>query len=76
MANDVQTAAAPLPTTYEGINRNSLAIFLVANLLTGAINLSLRTMYASLTTALIILLLYTTSLVVLSWRVRSLRLRI
>ncbi|XP_058747683.1 uncharacterized protein At4g17910 isoform X2 [Vicia villosa] len=42
----------------EAFNRNLLATFLLANLLTGLVNLSVDTLSASSTTALFILLLY------------------
>jgi phosphatidylinositol glycan class W len=42
----------------EAINANQLALFLLANLATGAVNLSMRTLDASDTTALVVLVSY------------------
>lgn len=41
-----------------GINRNGLVMFLAANLLTGCVNLSMKTIYASDATAFTILTFY------------------
>jgi len=46
------------PLLLESLNRHSLVVFLVANVLTGLVNLSMRTMYASDTVAVIVLTLY------------------
>lgn len=42
----------------QAINRNLLAVFIVANLLTGLVNLSMDTLFASPVTALVILIAY------------------
>lgn len=44
------------------INRNQLLFFVLANLMTGAVNLSMRTLYAPTSTALTVLLGYILSL--------------
>lgn len=46
------------PQLFEGINYNGLTYFLVANLLTGGINLSMKTSSVSAELALVIILLY------------------
>ncbi|KND00467.1 glucosaminyl-phosphotidylinositol O-acyltransferase [Spizellomyces punctatus DAOM BR117] len=46
------------PLLYKAINRNQLAIFLVGNLLTGLVNLSVNTLEVSDSTAYAILTLY------------------
>lgn len=43
----------------EAYNRNGLAVFLLANVLTGAVNLSVSTLYCSNLKAMVILVLYT-----------------
>lgn len=45
------------------INRNELAFFLVANLMTGAINLSMRTIYAPSSMAMTVIVGHILSLV-------------
>ena len=50
-----KVTATPL---LSSINRNGLAVFVFANLLTGLVNLTLDTMAASHTTAISILLAY------------------
>lgn len=61
------------PQLLEAINKHGLVLFLFANVLTGAINLKVETMYASDTLAMCILGVY--SLVVCAvawvWRVRE-----
>ncbi|EQC38618.1 hypothetical protein SDRG_04319 [Saprolegnia diclina VS20] len=47
-----------VPILFRGISRNQLFVFLVANLSTGAVNLNMRTIYASETTGAIVLVLY------------------
>ncbi|KAJ9555114.1 hypothetical protein OSB04_009728 [Centaurea solstitialis] len=42
----------------QAINRNLLAVFIVANLLTGLVNLSMDTLFVSPVTALVILIVY------------------
>lgn len=48
----------------DGLGRNGLIMFLLANLLTGATNLSIHTLYVSDTVAFIVLLTYLTTLAV------------
>lgn len=74
--NAIQTASAPLPTTYDAINRNGIVVFLVANLLTGAINMTMQTMYSSDRTALAVVLGYSGIIVLVAWRLRHRRLRV
>ena len=42
----------------KAVNRNQLAFFLLANLMTGAVNLSMRTLYAPTSTAMTVILGY------------------
>lgn len=46
----------------EAVNRNPLVFFLLANLMTGLVNLAIKTHELSPTTALVVLLLYTLTL--------------
>ena len=50
----------------KGLGRNGLFLFLIANLMTGATNLSIHTLYASDLQAFLILSLYLTSLTVVT----------
>ena len=43
----------------QAINRNQLAIFLVGNLMTGVVNLSMKTIYSSDEVGLLVIALYT-----------------
>ncbi|KAK7472222.1 Glucosaminyl phosphatidylinositol (GlcN-PI) nositol acylation protein, variant 2 [Stygiomarasmius scandens] len=61
------------PPLLEAINKNGLVLFLVANLLTGVINLSIPTMYASDTFAMVILGGYTWVICALAWWTRRRR---
>ncbi|OAV98842.1 hypothetical protein PTTG_25532 [Puccinia triticina 1-1 BBBD Race 1] len=60
-----------IPLTFEIINRNSLAIFLFANVVTGAINLSVHSMYLHPTPAFLLLLLYLTLIIAFAWAIKS-----
>ena len=46
------------PCLYRAVSHNSLPFFLAANLATGAVNLSMRTIYAGAATGLAVLVLY------------------
>jgi len=65
------------PPLLDLINRHSLAIFLLANVLTGLINLTIPTMYTSDVWAMFILVLYSITLcgvprfVTAFWRTRQ-----
>jgi len=62
------------PQLLEAINRNGLVVFLVANVLTGVVNLSMHTMYASNTVALGILILHSFVACGFAWVCRHRRL--
>ncbi|ETW77608.1 hypothetical protein HETIRDRAFT_480289 [Heterobasidion irregulare TC 32-1] len=62
------------PPLLEAINRNGLALFLLANLATGVINMSMATMYASDATAMIVLTLYALGVCGAAWATRDRRL--
>ncbi|KAF9164231.1 Glucosaminyl phosphatidylinositol (GlcN-PI) nositol acylation protein [Actinomortierella ambigua] len=55
------------PPLLEAINRNGLAIFLVANIMTGLVNLSMKTLYAPDVQAVAILTVYTLVISVVAW---------
>lgn len=61
------------PPLLEAVNKNSLAIFLAANLLTGVVNMSMQTMYAEWYTAMGVLLVYSAGLCALAWGIRGYR---
>ncbi|TKA53224.1 hypothetical protein B0A53_04080 [Rhodotorula sp. CCFEE 5036] len=64
---------AKAPAIFEAINRNGLVVFLVANLMTGLINVTLETMYASDFVAVVVLSGYAASLVGCAWAFRTKR---
>jgi phosphatidylinositol glycan class W len=66
-------ANKPTPLLLESINHNQLAVFLIANLLTGLINKSMYTLYADNWTAICVLLAYTIITVLISLWLHSRR---
>ncbi|EPQ50545.1 GWT1-domain-containing protein [Gloeophyllum trabeum ATCC 11539] len=69
-ANPVRKA----PELLEAVNRNGLVLFLLANLLTGAVNLAVRTMYTSDAAAMGILGAYALLISGAAWIARGRRL--
>ncbi|KAF8893060.1 GWT1-domain-containing protein [Infundibulicybe gibba] len=63
--------SAPL---LDALNKNGLAVFLMANVATGLINLSISTMYTSDTWAMLILAAYTFGISAVAWIFRDRRL--
>eukprot|EP01112_Ceratiomyxa_fruticulosa_P009892 TRINITY_DN2596_c0_g1_i1.p1 TRINITY_DN2596_c0_g1~~TRINITY_DN2596_c0_g1_i1.p1 ORF type:complete len:515 (+),score=60.02 TRINITY_DN2596_c0_g1_i1:165-1709(+) len=59
------TWAAP-SMILSGVNRNQLAIFLFSNLGTGIINISMRTIYASNATSMLVLVCYTVPICIIA----------
>jgi len=55
------------PKLFDAINKHGLAIFLIANLFTGLINLSISTMYVEDATAMWILSLYSIAICAVGW---------
>jgi phosphatidylinositol glycan class W len=70
------TSTSPCPALLEAINANGLAVFLIANLLTGLVNLSIQTMYASKGISVLVLLLYSGGVCSLAWALRKRRLKL
>jgi phosphatidylinositol glycan class W len=70
------SGGTPVPPLLEAINNNGLAVFLAGNVLTGLINLSMRTMYASDTSAMIVLIAYSSVLCTAAWLGRGVRLKL
>ncbi|KDQ32594.1 hypothetical protein PLEOSDRAFT_1073093 [Pleurotus ostreatus PC15] len=62
------------PPLLEAINRNGLALFLLANVATGLINMSVQTMYMSDLWAFCILVTYSFGISLIAWALRSRRL--
>ncbi|KAG6846087.1 hypothetical protein H0H87_006451 [Tephrocybe sp. NHM501043] len=62
------------PPLLEAINQNGLALFLVANVATGLVNLTVQTMYTSDNWAMAILSVYTFALCWFAWIFRERRL--
>ncbi|KAF8960380.1 Glucosaminyl phosphatidylinositol (GlcN-PI) nositol acylation protein [Entomortierella lignicola] len=55
------------PPLLEAINKNGLAVFLIANILTGVVNLSIKTLYTPDSQALAILTAYIATVSALAW---------
>ncbi|KAH7106982.1 GWT1-domain-containing protein [Auriculariales sp. MPI-PUGE-AT-0066] len=62
------------PPLFEAINKNGLVFFLLANVMTGAVNLSMRTMYAGDTLAMTVLVVYSLVITYVAWVFRDVRL--
>ncbi|KAG0255452.1 Glucosaminyl phosphatidylinositol (GlcN-PI) nositol acylation protein [Mortierella polycephala] len=63
----VQLPPLTCPPLLEAVNRNGLAVFLVANVLTGLVNLSIKTLYTPTNQALGILTAYIATVSALAW---------
>ncbi|KZP17007.1 GWT1-domain-containing protein [Athelia psychrophila] len=61
------------PILLDAINRNSLVLFLIANVATGLINMSMATMYASDQRAILVLGAYAMGICAFAWRFRGRR---
>ena len=66
----------PTPPLLDAINTNGLVVFLVANLLTGLINVSVQTMYIGDMVAMVILVLYSLGVCAFAWSIRHVRLKL
>jgi len=62
------------PGLFDAINRNGLPIFLLANVATGVINLTIPTMYTSDLPAMGVLVMYAAAVCGVAWAVRGRRL--
>ncbi|KAH9811652.1 GWT1-domain-containing protein [Melampsora americana] len=66
-----------LPETYEAVNRNSLAVFLAANLLTGLVNVSIKTVFVTdARISLLLLEFYLAVVIVIAWLAREHKLKL
>ncbi|KAI0816924.1 GWT1-domain-containing protein [Trametes gibbosa] len=68
------SAGASAPPLLEAINKNGLVLFLLANITTGFINLSMPTMYMSDWSAMLVIILYASGLSAIAWACRNRRL--
>ncbi|WVR07766.1 hypothetical protein IAU60_004809 [Kwoniella sp. DSM 27419] len=66
----------PAHPLLEAINQNGLVVFLVANLGTGIVNLSMRTMYASTFVGVSALVVYSGGVCLVAWALRGRRIKI
>ncbi|KAI8096335.1 GWT1-domain-containing protein [Halteromyces radiatus] len=64
------------PQLLNDINLNGLATFLLANLMTGAVNLMMKTLYASSLTSMMILCIYMMVTSIIPWLLRIYQIRI
>ena len=67
---------AEVPLLLNAVNRNQLAVFLVANPLTGIVNLSMRTIYTPDATALWVLAGYLAAVCGVAVALRRCRLKL
>ncbi|KDE08716.1 hypothetical protein MVLG_01171 [Microbotryum lychnidis-dioicae p1A1 Lamole] len=70
------TRSSSAPGIFEAINKNGLLVFLVANLLTGLVNVSIESMYTGTTIAMLILIGYCALVVGAAWALKGKKLRI
>ncbi|KAJ7180994.1 GWT1-domain-containing protein [Mycena filopes] len=71
-----ESDARQAPELLEAINLNALPLFLLANLLTGLVNLGMKSMYARDATAMGVLALYALGVCGAAWGVRGKRVRL
>ncbi|KAJ2919754.1 hypothetical protein MD484_g653, partial [Candolleomyces efflorescens] len=55
------------PELFEAINKHGLAVFLIANVLTGLVNMTIKTMYVSDSFAMAIISAYAFAVCVIAW---------
>ncbi|KAI5453140.1 Glucosaminyl phosphatidylinositol (GlcN-PI) nositol acylation protein [Naganishia albida] len=67
------SAGRKVPALLDAVNKNGLVFFLLANLLTGLVNVSMETMYASDGVAIAVLMGYTAVLSAVAWGLRGVR---
>jgi len=67
LASTVHLPPLSCPPLLEAVNRNGLAVFLVANVFTGLVNLTIQTLYTPDTQALAILIAYMAIVSALAW---------
>jgi len=60
----------------EAINANGLAVFLVANLLTGLVNLSMQTMHMDDARSMVVLVGYSAAVCAVAWMGRGLKVKV
>ena len=66
--HDIKSAPIPLPVaTLEYLNTYQLPVFLVANVFTGVVNMSIKTIYVSHLVAFFILCIYSTGFTGAAW---------
>ncbi|BGO89198.1 hypothetical protein NBRC10512_005968 [Rhodotorula toruloides] len=68
--------ASKSPAIFHAINQNGLVVFLVANLLTGLINVLLPTMYMRDSIAVVVLVGYAAVVVGVAWALRGRRVKV
>ncbi|KAK7031584.1 GPI-anchored wall transfer protein [Favolaschia claudopus] len=71
--NSPTSATARAPPLLEAINKNALPLFLFANVVTGLVNLSMQTIYASASVSMAVLSVYALVLCSVAWRLRDTR---
>ncbi|CAO3593690.1 unnamed protein product [Absidia cylindrospora] len=77
MCVEQQISESPkAPALLTSINTNGLATFLVANVMTGAVNLSMQTLYASTMTSMLVLAGYMVVVTLFPWILAKYDLRI
>jgi len=75
LVREVLLSGGPrVPELLEAINRNGLAVFLAANLLTGFINLSVHSIFLPARPALALLLAYALAILAFAWSLRNVKL--
>ncbi|SCZ92518.1 BZ3500_MvSof-1268-A1-R1_Chr5-2g07936 [Microbotryum saponariae] len=70
------TRSSSAPRIFEAINKNGLLVFLVANLLTGLVNVSIESMYTGTMIAMLSLIVYCALVVGAAWALKGKKLRI
>lgn len=69
----VERACPPL---LDAINANGLVVFLLANLGTGLVNVSMQTMFTPDWLAMAVLVTYSVVIVGIAWQLRTVRIKI
>lgn len=68
--------ARACPPLLDAINANGLVVFLLANLGTGLVNVSMKTMFAPTWLAMVVLVVYSVVICGIAWRLRGVRIKI